>query len=83
MADYQIVDWANYELSQKHDKPLFLAVGLTKPHDPWEVPQKYFDLYPLDSIQDVVMKKDDLADAWIHGRRPLDKFIVDNKQTKK
>jgi arylsulfatase A-like enzyme len=52
MADYQIVDWANYELSQKHDKPLFLAVGLTKPHDPWEVPQKYFDLYPLDSIQD-------------------------------
>jgi len=83
MADYQIVDWANYELSQKHDKPLFLAVGLTKPHDPWEVPQKYFDLYPLDSIQDVEMKKDDLADAWIHGRRPLDKFIVDNKQTKK
>ena len=83
MADYQIVDWANYELSQKHDKPLFLAVGLTKPHDPWEVPQKYFDLYPLDSIQDVIMKKDDLNDAWIHGRRPLDKFIVDNKQTKK
>ena len=42
MADYQIVDWANYELSQPHDKPFFMAVGLTKPHDPWEVPQKYF-----------------------------------------
>ncbi|MEO5999162.1 MAG: sulfatase [Chitinophagaceae bacterium] len=83
MADYQIVDWANYELSQPHDKPLFLAVGLTKPHDPWEVPQKYFDLYPLDSIRDVEIKKNDLIDAWGHGRRPLDKFIVDNKQTKK
>lgn len=83
MADYQIVDWANYELSQPHDKPLFLAVGLTKPHDPWEVPQKYFDLYPLDSIRDVEIRKNDLADAWIHGRRPLDKFIAGNKQTKK
>ena len=51
MADYQIVDWANYELSQAQDKPLFLAVGLTKPHDPWEVPQKYFDLYPIESIE--------------------------------
>ncbi len=83
MADYQIVDWANYELSRAHDKPFFLAVGLTKPHDPWEVPQKYFDLYPLDSIRDVDIKKDDLTDTWIHGRRPLDKFIVDNKQTRK
>lgn len=83
MADYQIVDWANYELSQPHDKPLFLAVGLTKPHDPWEVPQKYFDLYPLDSIPDVKVKKNDLTDAWVHGRRSLDKFIRDNKQTKK
>ena len=83
MADYHIVEWANHELSRSHDKPFFLAVGLTKPHDPWEVPQKYFDLYPLDSIRDIDIKKDDLNDAWVHGRRPLDKFINDNKQTKK
>lgn len=83
MADYQTVDWANYVLSQKHDKPLFLAVGITKPHDPWEVPQKYFDMYPLDSVQDVDVKKDDLRDSWVHGRRLLDKFIAGNDQTKK
>jgi len=83
MADYHIVEWANHELSRSHDKPFFLAVGLTKPHDPWEVPQKYFDLYPLDSIRDIDIKKDDLNDAWVHGRRPLDKFINDNNQTKK
>lgn len=83
MADYQMVDWANYTLSQKHDKPFFLAIGFTKPHDPWEVPQKYFDLYPIDSIQDVEVKKDDLKDTWIHGRRTLDKFIAGNQQTKK
>ena len=38
MADYHIVDWTSYQLSLKHDKPFFLAVGLWKPHDPWEVP---------------------------------------------
>lgn len=83
MADYHIVDWANYQLSQKYDKPLFLAVGLTKPHDPWEVPQKYFDMYPLESVPEIPVKEDDLEDAFIHGRRPLHKFIVDNDQQKK
>lgn len=83
MADYQIVDWANHELSRAHDKPFFIAVGLTKPHDPWEVPQKYFDLYPIESIQDVEVRKNDLADTWVHGRRSLEKLIGDNKETKK
>lgn len=83
MADFQIAEWANYELSQKHDKPLFLAVGLTKPHDPWEVPQKYFDMYPLANVPDLPFKEDDLEDAFIHGRRALHRFITDNNQLKK
>ncbi|HEY1787980.1 MAG TPA: sulfatase-like hydrolase/transferase, partial [Verrucomicrobiae bacterium] len=32
------------------DKPLFLAVGFRRPHDPYAAPQKYFDLYPVDQI---------------------------------
>lgn len=83
MADYQIVEWAKHELNQAYDQPVFLAVGLTKPHDPWEVPQKYFDLYPLDSVPDLEIQENDLLDAYIHGRRPLHKFILDNKQRKK
>ena len=83
MADYHIAEWAKHELSQKRDKPLFLAVGLTKPHDPWEVPQKYFDMYPLQSVPDLEIKEDDLEDAFIHGRRPLHRFITDNNQVKK
>jgi uncharacterized sulfatase len=31
--------------------PFFIAVGFHKPHDPFNAPKKYFDLYPLDSIQ--------------------------------
>lgn len=83
MADYQIVEWAKHELSKKYDKPLFLALGLTKPHDPWEVPRKYFDMYPLASVPDLEIKEDDLEDAFIHNRRALHRFITDNNQLKK
>ena len=83
MADYQVVDWAGYQLTQKHDKPFFLAVGLWKPHDPWEVPQKYFDMYPLENIALPDCKTDDLEDAFDHGRRWIHNWVVENKQWKK
>ena len=80
MADYHVVDWARYQLSLKHDKPFFLAVGVWKPHDPWEVPQEYFDMYPLEDIVLPVCKEDDLEDAFDHGRRWIHKWVVDNQQ---
>ncbi|MGI9543990.1 MAG: sulfatase [Cyclobacteriaceae bacterium] len=83
MADYHVVDWANYQLSQKHDKPFFLAAGVWKPHDPWEVPQKYFDMYPLQDIVLPEVKKDDLEDAFDHGRRWIQKWVVENNQWEK
>lgn len=51
LPDYHITDWCINQLAQKHDKPFFLACGLHKPHMPWFVPRKYFDLFPLESIQ--------------------------------
>jgi len=83
MIDYQLVDWAKYELNRKRDNPLFMAVGLFRPHMPWEVPQKYFDLYPLDSIPDLIIEEDDLNDAFDHGRRHWHQFVLDNNQWKK
>ncbi len=83
MADFHVVDWARYQLQQKHDQPFFLAVGLWKPHDPWEVPQKYFDQYPLENIVLPAYKKDDLEDAFDHGRRWIHQWVVDNKQWEK
>jgi choline-sulfatase len=83
MADYHVVDWARYELTQKHEKPFFLAVGSWKPHDPWEVPQKYFDMYPLEDIVLPECKEDDLEDAFDHGRRWIHKWVVDNDQWEK
>jgi choline-sulfatase len=83
MADYHVVDWANYQLNQQHDNPFFLAVGTWKPHDPWEVPQKYFDMYPLEDIVLPERKKDDLEDAFDHGRRWIMKWVLDNQQWEK
>lgn len=36
-------------IKQKHEKPFFLALGLSKPHDPFVAPKKYFDLYRLEN----------------------------------
>lgn len=51
MADHGVVTWCIEKMSQKHDKPWFIAAGLVKPHMPWNVPKKWFDLFPLDQIQ--------------------------------
>jgi choline-sulfatase len=83
MADYHVVDWARYQLQQKHDKPFFLAVGTWKPHDPWEVPQKYFDMYPLEDIVLPDCEEDDLIDAFDHGRRWIHDWVVKNRQWEK
>lgn len=37
-------------LGQKHDKPLFLALGFTRPHLPYACPDKYFAMYPPEKI---------------------------------
>lgn len=37
-------------LRENRNRPFFLAVGFIKPHLPFTCPQKYWDLYPEDSI---------------------------------
>ncbi len=62
MADYKSVEWVSNELHQKHDKPFFLACGIYRPHVPWYVPRKYFDMFPLDEIKRPEVLEDDLVD---------------------
>ena len=44
------MSWTIDRLGTRHDKPFFLACGLHKPHMPWNVPRKYYDMFPLDKI---------------------------------
>jgi arylsulfatase A-like enzyme len=62
MGDTQVVDWIISQLQAKHDKPLFLACGIFRPHLPWYVPRKYFDQFPVGEIQLPAHRDDDLDD---------------------
>ena len=48
--DGQATTWVRARLADKHDRPFFLAQGFVEPHEPWRVPQKFFDLHPLDGV---------------------------------
>jgi len=63
MPDHQSVDWAIERLNRKHENPFFLAVGFLRPHVPWYVPQKWFDLHPVDRLEKTPFKSDDLNDV--------------------
>lgn len=73
MHDYETVSWTIKKLNTRHDKPFFLACGLHKPHMPWNVPRKYYDMFPLDKI---ILPKvldtdlDDVPAAGVNIARP-------------
>jgi len=58
--------------------PLFLACGLVKPHTPWDVPRKYFDMYPLDSITTPPILSSDLDDIPLIGQKIAQKLHNDH-----
>lgn len=60
--DSRSASYAVEFLSQAEDEPFFLACGLFRPHLPWYVPRKYFDLYPLDEVVIPDAPEDDLDD---------------------
>lgn len=51
MGDGQVVSWAERQLAREHDKPLFLSVGIYRPHIPWYTPKKWFEQYPIQDVR--------------------------------
>ncbi len=56
LKDEDLVDWhsADYcieRMQEEGEKPFFLACGLYKPHLAFVAPRKYYDAFPLDSIE--------------------------------
>lgn len=63
MPDHAVVSWCIEKMNEKSDRPFFIAAGLVKPHMPFSVPKKWFDMFPLDQIQLPPHLPDDLADV--------------------
>lgn len=69
VSDTAIADYGIRQLKSSHEGPFFLTLGFRKPHMPWNVPQKYFDMHPLDQIQLPPVQEDDLNDIPPAGLR--------------
>jgi arylsulfatase A-like enzyme len=67
-ADGRASTWVLERLGRDHARPFLLALGLYLPHEPWRVPQKYFDRHPLDEIVVPEVPPDDLVDLGPYAR---------------
>lgn len=69
-------------LEAEQDRPFFVACGIWRPHVSWTVPKRYFDMFPLESIEiPEGFKGDDLDDLpkparWIATHRNEHDAIV-------
>ena len=67
MGDGQVVSWVTRQLEAAHTGPRFISAGIFRPHLPWYVPQKYFDMHP---VEDVILPDyletdlEDVPEAW-------------------
>ncbi len=69
-GDWLVSKWIGEQLHRKHEKPFFLACGIYRPHEPWFVPKKYFDMFPIEDVElPAGYKEDDLDDLPAGGKR--------------
>ncbi len=61
-ADTRAAEHALSLLEERKSDPFFLAVGFLRPHLPFVAPSRFFDLYPLNTIEPVYNPPDDLDD---------------------
>ncbi len=62
MPDFRTAKWAVEQLQEDYEKPFFLVAGFIRPHVPWYVPQKWFDMHPVSGVETPPYKKDDYLD---------------------
>lgn len=74
-ADELNGNWAVEQLNDFASKPsgksFFMGVGFIRPHTPLIVPQRFFDMFPLDSIELPVIRPGDVDDTHARSIRGL------------
>jgi arylsulfatase A-like enzyme len=81
-GDWQSAQYCADYLMEEHDKPFFLACGIFRPHQAYLAPEKYFDDYPLESIDLPEVPEDDMDDLpdIAPGNSPFFEFIKEKDQ---
>ena len=69
VEDTATAAFAVAELEKAHERPFFLGLGFHKPHMPWNVPEKYYAMHPLESIELPPLREGDLDDIPEAGRK--------------
>ncbi len=89
MPDYDAAKWTAKKLNEHHDKPFFIACGFLRPHAPWYVPQKWFDMHPIDSVTLPPYLPNDLNDVpdiakqiTSHPMMPTTEWAIKNNEYK-
>ena len=89
MPDYQSAQWSAERLRRDYDRPFFLAAGFLRPHVPWHVPQRWFDLHPPETLTTppyLASDYDDLPEIAIRlaevPMMPTTKWAVESKEWK-
>ena len=74
MRDEEHTIWAANKLSElaknQHNDPFYLAVGYVRPHTPLVVPQKFFDRFPLESVEVPEWVEGDADDTYYKDANP-------------
>ena len=88
-GDWQVASWAVRQLESPPKEPFFLSAGFFLPHVPCYATQKWFDLYPEETLQLPPFLATDRDDTprfswYMHWKlpEPRHKFLVENQQWK-
>ena len=61
------------ELARQKDKqPFFMGIGFVRPHTPLYAPDRFFDMYPLDTIELAPWIENDNKDTYLRDNLPAD-----------
>ncbi|WP_165701243.1 sulfatase [Crateriforma conspicua] len=86
MSDSLAARWAVDRLDETHEKPFMLMVGFLRPHVPWYVPKKYFDMYDAAKLTLPEYRPDDFDDLpqaaleQLNEGYPRTQWAIENNQ---
>ncbi len=88
-GDWAVASWAVEQLEKGPQEPFFLSAGFFLPHVPCYVTQKWYDMYPEETLELPPMRKDDRDDTprfswYLHWKlpEPRYKFLEEENQWK-